>query len=115
MDAAANGVAEEQDDEHGIDQQDVLYRMVFFLATVTLRLFSRVLGNAPFRSVMSKRGEPCPALDAKTGEGAGSSSGATTSGPSETASRSREGAGGGIAEAAQRREQRRQQDNWLAL
>ena len=28
---------------------------------------------------------------------------------------SREGAGGGIAEAAQRREQRRQQDNWLAL
>src|SRR3954465_14832220 len=30
MDAAANGVAEEQDDEHGIDQQDVLYRMVFF-------------------------------------------------------------------------------------
>src|SRR3954468_7074127 len=87
MDAAANGVAEEQDDEHGIDQQDVLYRMVFFLATVTLRLFSRVLGNAPFRSVMSKRGEPCPALEAETGEGAGSCSGATTSGPSETASR----------------------------
>src|SRR3954467_12379164 len=59
MDAAANGVAEEQDDEHGIDQQDVLYRMVLFLATVTVRLFSRVLGadNAPFRSVVSKRGE----------------------------------------------------------
>ena len=55
MDAAANGVAEEQDDERGIDQQDVLYRMVLFLATVTLRLFSRVLGNAPFCSVMSKR------------------------------------------------------------
>src|SRR3954453_10014777 len=44
MDAAANGVAEEHDDERGIDQQDVLYRMVFFLATVTVRLFSRVLG-----------------------------------------------------------------------
>ena len=28
---------------------------------------------------------------------------------------SREGTGEGIAEAAQRREQRRQQDNWLAL
>ena len=57
MDAAANGVAEEQDNERGIDQQDVLYRMVLFLATVTVRLFSRVLGadNAPFRSVMSKR------------------------------------------------------------
>src|SRR3954471_617096 len=85
MDAAANGVAEEQDDEHGIDRQEVVYRMVFFLATVTLRLFSRVLGNAPFRSVMSKRGEPCPALEAETGEGAGSCSGA--SGPSETARR----------------------------
>src|SRR3954467_10615653 len=36
---------------------------------------------------MSKRGEPCPALEAKTGEGAGSCSGATTSGPSETANR----------------------------
>src|SRR3954471_17524328 len=85
MDAAAHGVAEEQDDEHGIDQQDVLYRMVLFLATVTVRLFSRVLGadNAPFRPVMSKRGEPCPALGAEAGEG--SSSGA--SGPSETANR----------------------------
>ena len=57
MDAATNGVAEEQDDEHGIDQQDVLYRMVLFLATVTVRLFSRVLGadNAPFCPVMGKR------------------------------------------------------------
>ncbi len=57
MDATPDGVAEEQDDEHGIDQQDVLYRVVLFLATVTVRLFSRVLGadNAPFRAVMSKR------------------------------------------------------------
>src|SRR3954468_5405065 len=87
MDAAANGVAEEQDDQRGIDQQDVLYRMVLFLATVTVRLFSRVLGadNAPFRPVMSKRGEPWPATGAEAGEGAGSSSGASA--PSETASR----------------------------
>ena len=57
MDAAANGVAEEQDEERGIDQQDVLYRMILFLATVTVRLFSRVLGadNASFRPVMGKR------------------------------------------------------------
>ena len=57
MEAAPDGVAEEQDDQHGIDQQDVLYRVVLFLTTVTVRLFSRVLGadNAPFRSVMSKR------------------------------------------------------------
>ena len=87
MDAATNGVAEEQDNKQGIDQQDVLYRMVLFLATVTVRLFSRVLGNAPFRPVMSKRGEPWPALGAEAGEGEGSSSGATTSGPSETARR----------------------------
>ena len=89
--------------------------MVLFLATVTVRLFSRVLGanNAPFRPVMGKKGEPCPALGAEAGEGEGSSSGASA--PSETASRSREGAGGGIAEAAERREQRRQQDIWLAL
>src|SRR5688572_22216593 len=85
MDAAANGVAEEQDDQQGIDQQDVLYRMVLFLATVTVRLFSRVLGNAPFRPVMSKRGEPCPTPGTEAGQGAGSSSGASD--PSETANR----------------------------
>src|SRR3954453_348106 len=75
MEAAANGFAEEQDEEQGIDQQDVFYHMVLFLATVTFRLFSRVLGadNAPFRSVVSKRGE-CK----------GPSSGASAS--SETAS-----------------------------
>ena len=58
MDAAANGVAEEQDDEQGIDQQDIFDRMVLFLAAVTRGLFSRVLGadNAPFRPVMGKRG-----------------------------------------------------------
>ena len=57
MDTAPDGFAEEEDDEQGIDQQDVLYRVVLFLATVTVRLFSRVLGanNAPFRPVMSKR------------------------------------------------------------
>ncbi len=54
MDAASGGVAEEEDDEQGIDQQDIFYRMVLFLATITLRLFSRVLGadDAPFRPVM---------------------------------------------------------------
>ena len=57
MDAAPGSVAEEQDDEQGIDQQDVLYRVVLLLATVTLRLFSRVLGadDAPFRPVMRKK------------------------------------------------------------
>src|SRR3954451_10477324 len=98
MDAAANGVAEEQDDEHGIDQQDVLYRMVLFLATVTVRLFSRVLGadNAPFRSVVSKRGGVQRLLQRRE----------CLLRDSQLVRQSREGAGGGITEAAQRREQR---------
>src|SRR3954464_464727 len=91
MDAAPDSVAEEDNEEQGIDQQDVLYRMCLLLATVTLGLFSRVLGadNAPFRPVMSKRGAACPATGAAAGKatGAGSSSGATPSVPSETPSR----------------------------
>ena len=57
MDAAPDSFAEKDDEEQGIDQQDVLYRVVLFLATVTLGLFSRVLGadDAPFRPVMRKR------------------------------------------------------------
>ena len=91
MEAAAGSFAEEDDEEQGIDQQDVLYRVVLLLATVTLRLFSRVLGadDAPFRPVMRKRGEACPATGAAAGKatGAGASSGATPSGPSETPNR----------------------------
>src|SRR5690349_20818984 len=91
MDTAPDSVAEEDDEEQGIDQQDVLYGMVFFLATVTLRLFSRVLGadDAPFRPVMRKRGAACPATGAAAGPatGAGSPRGATPSAPSETPSR----------------------------
>src|SRR3954454_12974330 len=91
MDATPGGFAEEQDDEQGVDQQDVLYGMVLFLAAVTLRLFSRVLGadDAPFRPVMRKRGAACPATGAAAGPATdeGSSSGATPSAPSETTSR----------------------------
>src|SRR6266545_5970380 len=90
MDAASGGVAEEEDDEQGIDQQDIFYRMVLFLATITLRLFSRVLGadDAPFRPVMGKRGDAGAAVGTAT-TGAGSSSGATTvaASASETPSR----------------------------
>src|SRR5690349_7929368 len=92
MDAAPGSVAEEQDDEQGIDQQDVLYGMVLLLAAVTLGLFSRVLGadNPTFRPVMrKKRGEACSAMGAQTGAAMdeGSSSGAATSVRSETPSR----------------------------
>src|SRR5690348_5928886 len=91
MDTAPDGFAEEEDDEQGIDQQDVLYGMVLFLAAVALRLFGRVLGadDAPFRPVMSKRGEPGPGTGAAAGKATdeGSSSGATPSASSETPSR----------------------------
>src|SRR2546429_4980432 len=58
MDTAAVGVAQKEDDEESIDEQDIFHGMVFFLAAITRRLFSRVLGadDAPFRPVMGKRG-----------------------------------------------------------
>src|SRR5690349_24822304 len=91
MEAAPDSIAEEEDEEHGIDQQDVLYGMVLFLAAVTPRLFSRVLGadDAPFRPIMRKRGAACTTTGAAAGPatGAGASSGATPSAPSETPSR----------------------------
>src|SRR5712691_8114700 len=59
MDTAAVGVTEEEDRQQGIDQQDIFYRVVFYLAAITLGLFSRVLGadDPPFRPVMGKRGD----------------------------------------------------------
>src|SRR5919197_311564 len=59
MDTAAVGVAQKEDREEDIDQQDIFYRVVFFLAAITLFLFSRVLGadNPSFGPVMGKRGE----------------------------------------------------------
>ena len=56
MDAAAVGVAQEEDEEQSIDEQDIFHRVVFFLAAITIGLFSRVLGadNTPFSPVMGK-------------------------------------------------------------
>ena len=53
MDAAAVGVAQEEDDEQGIDQQDIFDRVVFFLAALTCGLLRRVLGRTIRRSVPS--------------------------------------------------------------
>src|SRR5216683_2020729 len=80
MDATAIGVAEEEDDEQGIDQQDIFYRMVLFLAAITLRLFSRVLGadDAPFRPVVGKRGDAGATAGTTTTGGGSSASGVTT-------------------------------------
>jgi len=90
MEAAPGGVAEEEDDEQGIDQQDIFDRMVLCLATLTRRLFSRVLGadDTPFGAIMGKRGDAGAAAGAAT-RGAGSSSGTPTvaASASETPSR----------------------------
>src|SRR6266567_8232146 len=59
MDTATLGVAQKKDEEQGIDQEHIFYRVVPFLAAITRGLFNRVLGadDAPFRPVMGKRGE----------------------------------------------------------
>jgi hypothetical protein len=56
MGTAAVGVAQKEDDEQGIDEQDIFDGVVLFLPTITLDLFRRVLGadDAPFGAVMGK-------------------------------------------------------------
>jgi hypothetical protein len=75
MGTAAVSVAPKEDDEQGIDQQDIFDGVVLFLPTITLRLCSRVLGadDAPFGPVMGKRGEAGTAAGMGA-TGAGSSS-----------------------------------------
>src|SRR5438270_6043353 len=91
MHAAAVGLAQKEDQEEGIDEQDIFDGVVFFLAALTCRLFSRGLGtdDPPFRPVMDKRGEAGAAAGPGV-TGAGSSSSASTTGAasaSETPSR----------------------------
>jgi len=109
MDAAAVGVAQKEDEEQGMHEQDIFDRVVLFLAALTVGLFNRVLGadNAPFRPVMGQRGESGGATGAATTGVVASSSGATTvaASASETLSQGRQGASGGITEGTQRCEQ----------
>jgi hypothetical protein len=80
MDAAAVGVAQKEDREQGIDEQDIFYRMVFFLAAITCGLLRRVLGadDTPFGAVMGKRGETGAAAGTVATGAGSSSSGVTT-------------------------------------
>jgi hypothetical protein len=90
MEAAAVGVAQEEDGEQGIDSQDMFDGVVLFLAALTRGLCSRVLGadNAPFRPVMGKRGDAGAAGAATKGVGASSTAAATmAASASETPSR----------------------------
>src|SRR6266700_6511841 len=91
MDAAAVGVTKKEDEEQRMHEQDVFDRVVFFLAAITVGLFSRVLGadDASFRPVMGKRGEAGAAAGPVTTGAGASSSGTTTvaASASETPSR----------------------------
>jgi hypothetical protein len=91
MDAAAVGVAQKEDDEEGIDEQDIFDRVVLCLAAITLRLFSRVLGadDTPFRPVMGKRGEAGTTAGAVARGASSSFSGATTAAASASETPSR--------------------------
>jgi hypothetical protein len=64
MDTAAIGVAQKEDREEGVDQQDIFDGVILFLAAITVGLFSRVLGadDASFGPVMGKRGDPDAAV-----------------------------------------------------
>jgi hypothetical protein len=59
MGTATMGVTQKENRERGVDQQDVFDRVALFLAAITARLLSRILGalDAPFRPIVSKRGE----------------------------------------------------------
>src|SRR4029453_1822585 len=80
MDTAAVGIAQKEDREQGIDEQDIFDGVVFFLPAITLLLFTRVLGGdeGPFGPVMGKRGEAGAAAGMGTTGAGSSSSGVTT-------------------------------------
>jgi hypothetical protein len=73
--AARIGVAQEKDREHSIDEQDVFHRVACFLAAITARLLSRILGalDAPFGAIVTKRGEAGAGAGAAAGGSAGGS------------------------------------------
>jgi hypothetical protein len=54
MGTAAVGIAQKEDDEEGIDEQDIFDSVVFLLPAITFLLFTRVLGadDASFRPIM---------------------------------------------------------------
>jgi hypothetical protein len=80
MDMTSPGVTEEEDREESIDQQDIFYRVVLFLAALTRGLCSRVLGadDTPCGPVMGTRGDTGPPVGAAVSGTGASSRGATT-------------------------------------
>ena len=76
MDTARIRVTQKEDGECRVDQQHVFDRVARFLATVTARLLSRLLGalDAPFGAILAKRGETGAAVGATAGGAVGVSS-----------------------------------------
>ena len=74
MGTAAIGIAQKEDREEGIHEQDIFDCVVFLLPALTFLLFNRILGadDTSFRPVMGKRGEAGAAVGAAA-TGAGSS------------------------------------------
>jgi hypothetical protein len=66
------GLTEKENREHGIDQQHVFDRVALFLAAITARLLSRILGalDAPFGPIGAKRGEAGVGAGAAVGRSA---------------------------------------------
>jgi hypothetical protein len=91
MDAASTSVTEQEDDEQGIDEQDMFDGMVLLLAALTPRLFHRVLraDNAPFGPVMGTRGDTDAAAGTATTGASSSSRGTITVAASVSATPSR--------------------------
>ena len=57
--AAGIGLTQKENRQRGVDQQHVFDCMALFLAAITARLLSRILGalDAPFGAVVAERGE----------------------------------------------------------
>ena len=91
MDPAFCRLAQKEDREGSIDQEEIFHGVALFLATITARLFSSILGtdDAPFGPVMRKRGAARAAAEAVAGP-AGMAAAAT---PRRCARAARERAG----------------------
>ena len=91
MGTATIGVAQKEDEEESIDEQDIFDGVVLFLAAITVGLFNRVLGadDASFGPVMGKRGDAGAALDAAATGAGSSASGMTTVAAAATVTPSR--------------------------
>src|SRR5207253_1352843 len=84
-------VAQQEDREEGMDQQDIVDRVVLCLPALTVRLCSRVLGanDASFSPVMGKRGDIGAAAGAAATGADSSARGVTTVAASASATPSR--------------------------